>query len=511
MKQTETFLNHENELDAPTQRPSKPFSNPQRSVANATSEAMPGVGSCFNGYEIISEIARGGMGVVFRAKQSTLNRIVAIKMILDESTGCEDHRQRFANEAEAAAKLDHPHIVPVYDVGETHGYPYFSMAYVEGKSLASLLLKGPLEPRRAAEIAFHVADAISVAHDQQIIHRDLKPANILMDSQGLPRITDFGVCKLLSTASNLTASGEMIGTPHYMPPEQAGNADTSVCPASDVYSIGAVMYAMLTGRPPFQAANPVEVVSQVLTKDPVSPRSLNATTPVDLDVVVMKCLEKSPHSRYPSARELRDEIRLYLDGKPIKTKPPGWPRQIQHAFRRHVFVASVSGSAALLMILLMFLTLLALMKSRSEMADMQVLLEAERATALRYAQSFASSRKQPLSPEEYDVLRLADSAKRLNETQPDVSLKLAIESVSIALQHGSNLPSGLIDMLNKSVEGNEQGEDSLDNESQSNTELSIEQLLEEAKKRVRKPFTPSERLIYGITDPAPHIINEEHE
>ncbi len=233
----------------------------------------------FGDYEIESELARGGMGVVFLARQISLNRPVALKMILTGQLANETDVKRFYAEAEAAANLDHPGIVPIFEVGQHDGQHYFSMGFVEGQSLSQRLAHGPLPPGEAAALLVKVAEAIEYAHRRGVIHRDLKPGNILLDREGNPRVTDFGLAKKLEGDSGLTGSGQIMGTPSYMPPEQAGGNRGDVGPAADVYALGATLYALVTGRPPFQAATAMDTVLQVIGEDPVPPRRLNASVP----------------------------------------------------------------------------------------------------------------------------------------------------------------------------------------------------------------------------------------
>jgi serine/threonine-protein kinase len=223
----------------------------------------------FGDYEILREIARGGMGVGFQARQVSLNRPVALKMILAGQLANETDVKRFYTEAEAAANLDHPGIVPIYEVGQHEGQHYFSMCFVEGQSLSHRLADGPLPPREAAALIIRVAEAIEYAHQRGVIHRDLKPANILLDKNGNPRVTDFGLAKKVQGDSGLTGSGQIMGTPSYMPPEQAGGKRGEIGPAADVYSLGATLYASLTGRPQFQTATPMDTVLQVIGEEPV--------------------------------------------------------------------------------------------------------------------------------------------------------------------------------------------------------------------------------------------------
>ncbi|MEX2561182.1 MAG: serine/threonine-protein kinase, partial [Pirellulales bacterium] len=302
----------------------------------------------FGDYELLFEIARGGMGVVYKARQLKLNRDVAVKMILAGQLASADDVSRFHVEAEAAAHLDHPGIVPVYEVGEHEGCHFFSMGFVEGTSLAAQLAQGPLEPSATAELMVDVCDAIQYAHEQGVIHRDLKPQNILLDKQGRPRVTDFGLAKRVAKDSGLTSDGAVLGTPNYMPPEQAAGHTDKIGPAADVYSLGAVLYTALTGRPPFQAATPVATVMQVIHREPAAPRQLNAVIPRDLETIALKCLEKDPARRYATAGELGNELRRFLAGEPILARPIGPAGRSWRWCRRHPHEASLAAVAALL-------------------------------------------------------------------------------------------------------------------------------------------------------------------
>ncbi|KAA5542265.1 protein kinase [Roseiconus nitratireducens] len=283
----------------------------------------------FGDYELLEEIGRGGMGVVFKARQINLNRIVALKMILSGEFAGEEDIKRFHTEAEAAAQLDHPGIVPIFEIGEHQGQHYFSMGFIEGESLAQKVADGPLPPIEAAEIVKKVSEAMSYAHECGVIHRDLKPANILVDRNDQPKVTDFGLAKKTAADSNLTGTGQILGTPAYMPPEQAsGKPDVGTL--ADVYSLGAITYCLLTGRPPFQAATPIDTLLQVLNKEPIAPRQLNPAVPIDLETICLKCLNKESKKRFSSPRELSDEFQRYLRGEPIQSRPIG---QVERSWR----------------------------------------------------------------------------------------------------------------------------------------------------------------------------------
>jgi serine/threonine protein kinase/WD40 repeat protein len=301
----------------------------------------------FGEYELLAEIARGGMGVVYKARQVKLQRVVALKMILAGQLANAEDVQRFHAEAEAAAKLDHPGIVPIFEIGEHEGQHYFSMGFVEGASLAKKVAAGPLPPREAAELVQTVSEAIEYAHQKGIIHRDLKPGNVLLDSAGQPRVTDFGLAKQMHGDSGLTGTGQILGTPSYMPPEQASGKTEEIGPAADVYALGAILYCLLTGRPPFQAANAMDTLLQVLDQEPVPPRQLNPQVPLDLETIALKCLEKSPQRRYATARQVAEELGRYLKGLPILARPVGSGERMWRWCRRNPTVAGLMAAVAI--------------------------------------------------------------------------------------------------------------------------------------------------------------------
>jgi WD40 repeat protein len=305
----------------------------------------------FGDYEIEGELARGGMGVVFRARQRSLNRPVALKMILAGQLADAAAIRRFHIEAEAAANLDHPGIVPIYEVGEHEGQHYFSMGYVEGQSLAGRLAQGPLPCREAARLIVGVCEAVDYAHRRGVIHRDLKPANILLDQRGSPRVTDFGLARMVQGDSGLTGSGQIMGTPSYMPPEQASGRRGEVGPAADVYALGATLYALVIGRPPFQAATATDTVIQVLSDEPVPPRRLNAAVDRDVETICLKCLQKEPGKRYPTAAALREDLRRYLAGEPIQARPVGPAERAWRWCRRNPALAGLAAGIALALVL----------------------------------------------------------------------------------------------------------------------------------------------------------------
>lgn len=323
------------------------------------------VGSRFADYELLGEIARGGMGVVFRARQVKLNRVVALKMILAGKLAGEEDVSRFYAEAEAAAKLDHPNIVPVYEVGEHRGQHFFSMGFVDGSSLAEQVAEHPLPADEAAEFVRVTAKAVDYAHDRGVIHRDLKPANVLVDADGQPKVTDFGLAKISQGKEDLTTTGQIMGTPNYMPPEQAAGAHDRVGPHSDVYSLGAVLYCLLTGRPPFQAPTVLEMLRQVAEQDPVSPRRLNPGIPVDLETICLKCLDKDPKDRYATAGELAADLQRFQSGIPVLARPVGRSERLWRWCRRNPMVAGLMAAvAASLLLGVVFSTYYAMMANR---------------------------------------------------------------------------------------------------------------------------------------------------
>lgn len=300
---------------------------PQRAVVSGAGHKLAEVVStsstgpqAFGDYELLDEIARGGMGVVYRARQVGLNRIVALKMILDAQLATEDDVKRFREEAQVAASLNHPHVVQIFDVGSVGEQHYFSMEYIEGESLASLVSRGPLVPLLAAKIMSAACEGVGAAHQQGLVHRDLKPGNILVDKKLDPHVTDFGLARQQGRFDQ-HESGQLVGTASYMPPEQAAGDVAHIGPHSDVYALGATLYCLLVGRPPFQAATPADTLLQAIHQDPVPARRLNPLVPRDLETICSKCLEKQPLRRYPDAGELAADLRRFLNNEPILARP----------------------------------------------------------------------------------------------------------------------------------------------------------------------------------------------
>ncbi|MBL9129106.1 MAG: serine/threonine protein kinase, partial [Verrucomicrobiales bacterium] len=326
-------------------------------------------------YELIEVIGRGGMGVVYRARQSSLERDVALKLLPGGEFARPDFLKRFRREALAAARLRHPNIVAIHDGGEHDGVAFYSMELVAGRTLAEILADGPLSARRAAEYLREIARAVGHAHEAGILHRDLKPANVLIDrATERPRVTDFGLAKSVRDDApsetdakhpgsrgsaglsapddpRLTITGQALGSPSYMPPEQALGPRAEVGPSGDVYSLGAILYHMVTGRPPFEGVGIHDVLLQVRDNDPIPPRRLNARVPADLETICLKCLAKEPSRRYASAEALAADLDRFLEGRPILARPVGAVRRLGLWCRRRPVVAALSAGVLLLLLI----------------------------------------------------------------------------------------------------------------------------------------------------------------
>jgi serine/threonine-protein kinase len=296
------------------------------------------------GYEVEAMLGRGGMGVVYKARHLRLGRTVALKMLLAGAYAAPQEIARFQREAEAVAGLRHPNIVQVYDVGDLEGRPYFTMEFVEGGSLGQKLAGTPQPASQAAALVATLAAAVQAAHDGSIVHRDLKPANVLLTADGTPKISDFGLARRVEGEAGLTLSGARIGTPSYMAPEQAGGKHRAIGPAADVYALGAILYEMLTGRPPFRAETATETEWQVITEEPAPPSRLNAKVPRDLETICLKCLEKNPERRYASAAALADDLRRFQRGESIAARPVGLLERFGKWVRRRPAVAALLGA-----------------------------------------------------------------------------------------------------------------------------------------------------------------------
>ncbi len=297
----------------------------------------------FAGFELEKEIGRGGMGVVYRARQKDLDRTVAVKMILDSYLASEEHIRRFHEEAKAAARVQHSNIVHIHEVGQWNDQHYFVMEYIDGASLAQKVAQGPIDPEQAAVLVQRVARAVDHLHRQGIIHRDLKPSNILIDEDGEPHVTDFGLAKIFQSEGQATATGLIVGTPSYMAPEQAAGNSSLLGPKSDIYSLGAILFELLTGRPPFQEERPLDTIMKVLSGEPPLPRSLNRKVPRGLELVCLKCLARNPDARYETAAALADELGRYLKGEALEVRPPSFLQRIRRWGRREPALATRLG------------------------------------------------------------------------------------------------------------------------------------------------------------------------
>ena len=300
------------------------------------------------GYEVETVLGRGGMGIVFRARHLRLNRVVALKMALADAYAGPLERSRFQREAEAVARLQHPHVVQIHDVGDSEGRPYFTMEYVDGGSLAERIRRAPQPACQAAALLETLANAVHAAHRNGIVHRDLKPANVLMTADGTPKIGDFGLARHLDGEASLTPAGTALGTPSYMAPEQARGSSLMVGPAADIYALGAILYETLTGRPPFHAESAAETVLQVLSQEPVPPSRLNATVPRDLETICLKCLHKQPQRRYPSAATLAEDLHRFQRGQPILGRRMTRAERLLRWIRRNPASAALACSVLVL-------------------------------------------------------------------------------------------------------------------------------------------------------------------
>jgi len=298
----------------------------------------------FGDYELLEEIARGGMGIVYKARQVSLDRVVAVKLLLRGEYASEDFVKRFRIEASAAASLQHPNIVAIHEVGVHEGQHYFAMDLVDGPNLAQLLHNGPLPAKRAAGYVKVIAEAIHFAHTRHILHRDLKPSNVLIDANDRPRVTDFGLAENLANDSDLTVTGQVCGSPSFMPPEQASGQRQKVGVTSDVYSLGAILYHALTGRPPFTGQSVADTLKQVENTEPMAPRLLNSSVPRDLETICLRCLEKEPTHRYASAQEVAEELGRFLRGEEIRARPLRRSERVSRWCRRNPVVASLTAA-----------------------------------------------------------------------------------------------------------------------------------------------------------------------
>jgi serine/threonine protein kinase/tetratricopeptide (TPR) repeat protein len=410
------------------------------------------------GYDILEELGRGGMGVVYKARDRRLQRLVALKMVLAGSHVGQAGLARFRAEAEAVAKLLHSNIVQIYETGEHEGRPYFSLEYVDGGNLAQRMVESPLTPRAAAKLVETLARTMDVAHQRGIVHRDLKPANILLaniDSQStivrdretdsgslpanhwsrqtVPKIADFGLAKRVDEDSSQTQSGTILGTPSYMAPEQAGGKNREIGPASDTYSLGAILYEMLTGRPPFKAGSPIDTVRQVIEQDPVPPRQFEPRVPLDLETICLKCLEKDPAKRFAAAAELADDLRRFVHDEPIHARPtPAWERAWKWGKRRKTTVALLAVCASALIGGVLFI----IWHNVSLQGKLDVALEQQR--LMREAEQIAREEKR-VSLVREEGRKLFDSARVGVAARDWSSARLDLEKAMTTLAGASGV------------------------------------------------------------------------
>lgn len=311
------------------------------------SAIVPDLPRDFGPYELIREVGRGGMGVVYEARQKGLDRSVAVKMILASHLASPDLVRRFQAEAKAAARLRHSNIVHIHDVGQFSGQDFFAMEYIDGLSLAQRIAQGPVDVPTAVRLVATVARAVEHLHQQGVVHRDLKPSNILLDSDGLPYVTDFGLAKVFAAGSDMTATGIIAGTPSYMAPEQASGRRAEIGPMTDVYSLGAILYELLTGVPPFRAETPLDTLMEVLSGDPASPRSIDPHIPRGVELICLKCLMKEPEERYASAAALADDLDRFSRGDVLQVRPPTPLQRFWSWTRRQPALASRLGALGL--------------------------------------------------------------------------------------------------------------------------------------------------------------------
>ncbi len=402
----------------------------QDSVATAAGAAVQ-----VPGYEILDVLGRGGMGVVYKARQAGLGRVVALKMILSGGHASSTDLDRFRTEAEAIARLQHPNIVQVYEVGEQEGKPFFSLEFCSGGSLDKKLVGTPLKPMDAAKLVETLARAMQAAHDKNVIHRDLKPANVLLTEDGTAKITDFGLAKKLDVTGQ-TESGAIMGTPSYMAPEQAGGKSKEVGPLVDVYALGAMLYELLTGRPPFKAATPLDTVLQVLSDEPVPPRQLQSKTPRDLESVCLKCLRKEPGKRYATAQELAEDLHRFQAGQPVRARRLGIVERGWRWCRRNPVVAGLTAPIVVILLVgFVGSTYFALkVTEESKVAHRQISGDLERQyqtqnmdliTARLIAQGERDKAHVEKEYMELSVAQVVDALMRLSEVDARVEVKEA--------------------------------------------------------------------------------------
>ena len=392
-------------------------------------------------YELLDEIARGGMGVVYRARQVRLNRLVAVKVLL--AAGFARDTQRFRREAELAASLNHPNIVSIYEVGEQDGQPYFSMELIEGRSLAELCREQPLDARRAARLTKTIAEAVQFAHERHLLHRDLKPSNVLVDAADVPHVTDFGLAKRSDGDADLTLSGQVIGTPNFMSPEQACPGIREIGAASDVYSLGALLYHLLTGRPPFLSETITATLRQVAENEPASPRLLVPTIRKDLETICLKCLQKDPRERYASAQALADDLGRFLNDEPIQARPAGTAEKLARWCQRNRALAVSASLAVALLLTVAIGSTIAAIRINQERETAAIEASKSQQVAAFLASMLKSVQPEVALGRDTALLRdmLDQTAKRLdtefsNQPEVEAQLRLVVAQAYLSLQLG---------------------------------------------------------------------------
>jgi len=393
------------------------------------------------GYVVERELGRGGMGVVYLARHLALNRLVALKMILSGEHSGERDRQRFLAEAEVIARLRHPNIVQLYEIGSHGDCPFFTLEFCEGGALDVKLGANPITAAEAGTLVETLARAMQVAHDAGIVHRDLKPQNVLLAADGSPKVTDFGLAKRVGVGSELTASGAVLGTPSYMSPEQAAGKVKEVGPPADVYALGAILYAALTGRPPFHAATAVDTIMQVVHDDPVPPTHLVPGIPRDLETICLKCLRKDPARRYTTAASLADDLRRWLNGEPITARPVGSAERVWKWARRRPATAAMVVSGVFIAIALLAMGFWFTHHLRLER---NYALAAERAEQTRSRELAASLEDTKRERDEKDKARRAEMSLKEEAIENDKALRSVIVTLVKLMQENAARSHGKV-------------------------------------------------------------------
>ena len=396
------------------------------SIGGPAAQRVPGQ-PWVEGYVIEGELGRGGMGVVYKARQPKLRRTVAIKMIRAAGLASEEHVARFYAEARAVAALQHVNIVQIHDIGESETLPYYSLEFVPGSSLDKKLAKQPQPPLEAAAMVETLARAMHYAHQHGIVHRDLKPANVLLSEEGVPKITDFGLAKDTGEDSGMSRDGQAMGTPSYMPPEQARGDLAQLGPKADVYALGAILYEMLVGRPPFLGANAYDTLLQVLKNDPIAPSQLVPRLPKDVETICLKCLEKDPAKRYASAADLADDCRRYIEGEPILSRPISAPERAWRWCKRNPRMASLIAAVAGLLVTVAVGSSVAAMVILAERDAKEV----QRKAAVK-AQGLAELHERVAKENEETARRNEETARKEREIATEQS-QLAFESLKTVI------------------------------------------------------------------------------